>query len=48
VGDFTWKVGEHSLVVSTLYKILTSFSSFSIDSVRDITVSESGGQQQSG
>jgi len=44
----TWKVGEHSLVVSNPYQILTSFSSFSIDSVRDIPVSKSGGQQQSG
>tara|TARA_B100000929_G_scaffold256215_1_gene218330 strand:+ start:32 stop:175 length:144 start_codon:yes stop_codon:yes gene_type:complete len=43
-----WKVVEYSLVVSTLGQILTSFSSFSIDSVRDITVSKSGGQQQSG
>ena len=47
-GDFTWKVGEHSLVVSNPYQILTSSSLFSIDSVRDIPVSKSGGQQQSG
>jgi hypothetical protein len=48
VWGFTWKVGEHSLVVSNPYQILTSFSLFSIDSVRDIPVSKSGGQQQSG
>ena len=40
-------VGEHSLDVSNPYQILTSFSLFSIDSVRDIPVSKSGGQQQS-
>tara|TARA_B110000263_G_scaffold10519_1_gene8968 strand:- start:395 stop:556 length:162 start_codon:yes stop_codon:yes gene_type:complete len=45
---FTWKVGEHSLVLSTLYQILTSFSSFSLDSIRDIPVSKFGGKQQSG
>jgi hypothetical protein len=47
-GEITWKVGEHSLVVSNPYQILTSFSLFPIDSVRDIPVSKSGGQQQSG
>jgi len=45
---FTWKVGEHSLVVSTLYQILTSLPSFSLESICDIQVSKSGGQQQSG
>ncbi len=45
---FTWKVGEQSLVVSTLYQILTSLPSFSFESICDIQVSKSGGQEQSG
>ena len=44
----TLKVGEHSLVLSTLCHILTSFYSFSLESIRDIPVSKSGGKQQSG
>ncbi len=46
--EVTLKVGEYFLVLSSLCQILTSFYSFSLESIRDRPVSKSGGKQQSG